>query len=73
MKRLALHATTRARLRRALTDWALAVLVATFILAATIGTDDAPEAVPSPAVADAIEGARLAARERDLPEHWPPR
>ena len=73
MKRLAVHATARARIRRALTDWALAVLVATFILAATIGTDDAHEAAPSPAVAEAIAGARLAARERDLPEHWPPR
>lgn len=63
----------KARVLRLLTDWALAALIVTFILAATIGTDDAHEAAPSPAVADAIEGARLAARERDLPEPWPPR
>ncbi|WP_295545416.1 hypothetical protein [uncultured Pseudacidovorax sp.] len=70
---LALHPTTIARVKRALTDWALAALVATFILAATIGTDDAREAAPSPAVADAIEGARIAARDRTMPEQWPPR
>ncbi len=66
------HSAAFARFTQHVTDWALAALVAAFILAATIGTDNG-DATPSPAVADAIEGARLAARDRDLPEPWPPR
>ncbi|WP_153012999.1 hypothetical protein [Pseudacidovorax intermedius] len=63
---------TRKRVWRVVVDWALAFLIATALLAATIGTDSG-EPPPSPAVADAIEGARLAARDRELPEPWPPR
>ncbi len=72
MIRKPLNAAAIARLKRHATDWALGAIVTVFILAITVGTDDAP-APASPAVAEAIEGARLAARDRDLPEPWPPR
>ncbi|MET3517824.1 hypothetical protein ABIC63_005629 [Pseudacidovorax sp. 1753] len=67
-----ISAARKASIKRHATDWALGAIVATFILALTVGKDEAPPP-PPPAVADAIEGARLAARERDLPVPWPPR
>lgn len=49
---------------------AATIFLIVVMLAATVCADEEPTA---PAVADAIEGARLAARADELPEQWPPR
>lgn len=64
--------TPRERVREAFYTAAIAVLIVVLMLGSTVGLVDAYDE-PAPAVAEAIRDARVAARDAQLPEPWPPR
>lgn len=51
-------------------ETAATIFLVVVMLAGMVCAEEEPTA---PAVAEAIEGARVAARDRGLPEQWPPR
>lgn len=64
--------TPRERRREAFYTAVIAFVIVAVMLGSTVGSIDAYDE-PAPAVAEAIHDARVAARDAQLPEPWPPR